>query len=79
MTASNSAALLRAVVGRDDEWERQAAAIQHCLAYLADDLRDMGIGQSAAMLEDAIREIGDACEKGTPSVAGANLAWPRMS
>lgn len=76
MTARNSAVLLDAVNRQDEDWERQAAAIQHCLAYLAEDLRGMGIGQSATMLEHAIWEIGRACEA-RDEISGAVLAGPR--
>ena len=51
---------LAGLVAEDQAPRKEAAAVQHCLAYLSGELRKLGLAQAAGLVDDAVRHVSDA-------------------
>jgi|HigsolmetaAR201D_1030396.scaffolds.fasta_scaffold109486_2 hypothetical protein len=50
---------LESLIAEDQAPSKEAAAVQHCLVYLSGELRKLGLGQAAKLVDDAVRQVND--------------------
>lgn len=50
---------LEGLIADDRAPTKEAAAVQHCLVYLSGELRRLGLGQAAKLVDDAVRQVND--------------------
>ncbi|MGF1624768.1 MAG: hypothetical protein ACFCVH_07780 [Alphaproteobacteria bacterium] len=50
---------LHGLIADDQAPSKEAAAVQHCLVYLSAELRKLGLGQAAKLVDDAVRQVSD--------------------
>lgn len=50
---------LNGLIASDEAPTKEAAAVQHCLVYLSGELRKLGLGQAAKLVDDAVRQVSD--------------------
>ena len=50
---------LEGLIADDKAPLKDAAAVQHCLVYLSCELRKLGLGQAAKLVDDAVRQVSD--------------------
>lgn len=50
---------LQGLIAEDQAPSKEAAAVQHCLVYLSGELRKLGLGQAAKLVDDAVRHVTD--------------------
>jgi hypothetical protein len=50
---------LQSLIADDQAPSKDAAAVQHCLVYLSGELRKLGLGQAAKLVDDAVRQVSD--------------------